>query len=91
MLCDRVSSLQAELSAAALEAERTAREAAQLKEQEEVTDSVSIYLQLLLQLVVILLTDYDSSITWIKKLVHFADFSSKSFLYNTRNTLKKCK
>lgn len=37
VLSDRVSSLQAELSAAALEAERMSREAAHYKEQEQVT------------------------------------------------------
>ena len=36
VLSDRVSSLQAELSAAALEAERMSREAAHYKEQEQV-------------------------------------------------------
>lgn len=36
MLSDKVSHLQAELSAAALEAERTSREAALYKEQEQV-------------------------------------------------------
>lgn len=37
VLSERVSSLQAELSAAALETERVAREAAHYKEQEQVT------------------------------------------------------
>lgn len=37
VLSDRVSSLQAELSAAGLESERLAREASHYKEQEQVT------------------------------------------------------
>lgn len=40
VLSERVSSLQAELSAAALETERVAREAAHYKEQEQVTGGI---------------------------------------------------
>lgn len=47
VLSDRVSSLQAELSAASLEAERMSREAAHYKEQEQVTFSTVCFVSLL--------------------------------------------